>query len=402
MTIELTSSIAVAVAASTIAGGIFGRWAAGLSARRSATQPVDVDVAAERSLLEALWTNPEHWVRVAGALSVDDFTSSARAALFVAFTEAAERCAVPAPNPDTTSETDANRIAADVATRVEVCDWQNTVGSFAVADAAGELDRLASSTRARASLKDLMGAGGRVVSATEGRRLNTSASPIVATGDDEAPLRRVSVPASHRRRAGHLVAGAAGGFAGALFVASLGFSGGALAAAVVAVAAMVAGGVVISAVDVDTFYIDFGSFIPTALVSWSATVAAVVAAGEPARLIAGAGTGLAIGLGFEVVARVWGALRGKTQGGGDTLLVVVTAGVPAALAGSYQLGLGSMLAGSIALIVVWSVGRVRGRVTRDTPFAYGPYLFAGAGLATFAHTSGLWGAFTAAAGLSGL
>ena len=83
-------------------------------------------------------------------------------------------------------------------------------------------------------------------------------------------------------------------------------------------------------------------------------------------------------------------MRGRTQGAGDTWIVLVTAGVPAALTGSWQVGLYGMLAGCLLTIAFWSVQRMRGLATAETAMAFGPYLAAGwvISLAGWVFTSG--------------
>jgi prepilin signal peptidase PulO-like enzyme (type II secretory pathway) len=136
--------------------------------------------------------------------------------------------------------------------------------------------------------------------------------------------------------------------------------------------------VLVSFVDQDTMYLDMPVFFIGTGLAWLFSVLADISAGEPERLLAGVFVVVPLFIVFEVTNFLFQRLKGVSgMGFGDTLLLIGTSGVPAALSGSYLLGLHSLIAGLLCGVFVWSFKRVKGEITRDTPFAFGPYLAIG-------------------------
>lgn len=147
------------------------------------------------------------------------------------------------------------------------------------------------------------------------------------------------------------------------------------AGALVMLAAM---SLVVSLVDIDTLYIDVPVWAAGTGAAWLFAVATAFAAGEPARIWIGLVMVLAVGFLFEGLNLVFRLVRGVDgQGFGDTLVIVATVGIPPVLAADYRLGYWSVMAGFIAVVVGWGAARLAGRVRRNTPFAFGPFLAAG-------------------------
>lgn len=192
------------------------------------------------------------------------------------------------------------------------------------------------------------------------------------------PLHRVHVPASRARQVGAAIVASVTAAAAPGFAVAAGFHGLAAGLAVASVLALTALSIVIALVDLDTFYVDLHTFVGGGALAWLLAVAAAGVEGSWGRLTAGvlivAGTALV----FEAGNKLYKLVRGQDgQGFGDTLIVLATAGVPPALAGSWELGYYSVMVGMVVGVLGWVVGFARGKLTRTTPFAFGPYLAAG-------------------------
>src|SRR5690606_18423526 len=110
-------------------------------------------------------------------------------------------------------------------------------------------------------------------------------------------------------------------------------------------------------------------------VAWVAAAASAVAAGDPARLLAGVMMVVVVGVGMEGMNLLYRLRRGTDgQGFGDTLLIIATVGVPPVLAADYRVGFWSVFAGLVVGVLGWSAARLAGRVHRSEPFAFGPWL----------------------------
>jgi leader peptidase (prepilin peptidase)/N-methyltransferase len=237
-----------------------------------------------------------------------------------------------------------------------------------------------------ADAAELLEAGAHILADFEDRTLLNGVSEIVESDTDPAtPLVR------RYRRPGLLRVASSGALfatmlaAGARLVElSTATTAGALLG-YLTVAVLAAGSLIWALVDWDTFYLDTPSFWPFTIVAWLGAIGTAALESEISRPLAG----LAICAGGAVVFvganLAYLLLRGVNgMGFGDTLILFATAGVPAALTGSWQLGymaiIGSMLLG----IVGWLLLRLAGRVTRESRFAFGPYLAIGWALAAAA------------------
>ena len=135
---------------------------------------------------------------------------------------------------------------------------------------------------------------------------------------------------------------------------------------------------VVSFVDQDTMYLDMPVFGYGVVTAWIFAILAGVTSGEASRLLAGLFVVVPLFIVFEVTNFLFQKVKGVAgMGFGDTLLLIGTSGIPAAISGSYLLGIHCLIAGLLSGIFVWVVKRVKGEITRESPFAFGPYLAIG-------------------------
>ena len=136
--------------------------------------------------------------------------------------------------------------------------------------------------------------------------------------------------------------------------------------------------VVVSFVDQDTMYLDMPVFVYGVVTAWIFAILAGVTSGEASRLLAGLFVVIPLFIVFEVTNFLFQKVKGVAgMGFGDTLLLIGTSGIPAAISGSYLLGIHCLIAGLLSGIFIWVVKRVKGEITRESPFAFGPYLAIG-------------------------
>ena len=339
--------VIVSAAIAALAGAPLTRFAA----TRLGAQPLEVDVGAERRLLDALTIDVGAWVRCAGVLKAADFTGS-RALTYEALHSNYVTSGVTPAEPGTSDE------AAE-----------------AMVDAARL--RTGQDPQSNVDFKTYQRAGETVAALAAGRELTTHRCVVVETGRDEEPLERVVQSPSRVRQVAvsaisGVCAGAGVAAVGAMFDTTAGF-----AVAAVALLAVICGGVVLSLVDFDSYLIDMKFFTGWVAVTWLCGVAAVLIEGDPSRLY-GAFGALGIMVGFEVVVAVWSRLRNITQGGGDTMLALVTCGVPAVLSGRWETAVHSAIAAGVLLIAFFCVQLTRRRITVRTPIAFGPFMCLGA------------------------
>jgi len=345
-------------------------WAATrIAPRRAAAQPVDFDLDAERALISHLAATPYDWFRVAAELKEDSFSDPKCAAAFaVIASSASDRLKAHSPTADVITVEDVDsacEAASTDAAAMEALtrDLVAITREFPVKDVP------------KKNIQPVLFYGSIVYSAADSREQNTDASPIVP--NPEGGLMRELVPAPPTRSYITLGIGAIASLVLALALHKSFPSSLSLALASIAGLITIFSGVELSLVDIDTYYLDSPVFIPTVIAAWMATAGAALVMHNPGRLIAGVAVAGAIAIGFEVLARLFALVRGHTQGAGDTWIIILTAGVPAALLGSWRVGLFGMLAGCLTSIVEWSIRRKRGQANAETPIAFGPHLAAG-------------------------
>lgn len=369
-------NLALAVAFGVVGLCLGGRLA-GYASRRSAAMPLALEDEAEAEVLALVLARPECLAKVA-ILTSGEFAVPAHAALWSTIATAVEI------DPELGEAGGALRdrvrallCAAGEAGPVAVLDGvaDHPVLAALVGEAGGEECDIDEAGLERA----LLGAGAKVLSAGDDRNRLSGSAPVAA-GPEAGPtlVRVVAAASSARRRWSGVVLGAGLAAASLLAATVAPVGSGAFFAALAALEVLVVVCLVVSLVDLDTFYIDVAVFWPATAAAWALAAVAAVYGGEPRRVLAGVAVVVGIAAVFEGANLVYRLLRGGDgMGFGDTMIVVATAGVPAALSGSWQLGLYGVWAGMVVGIVGWVVGAARGRLHRDTPFAFGPYLACG-------------------------
>jgi prepilin signal peptidase PulO-like enzyme (type II secretory pathway) len=218
--------------------------------------------------------------------------------------------------------------------------------------------------------------GERVVSYGEGRKV--LASPlVVTTGDDEHPYQWQAREITTKRTFTVTLLLLAGCVLGGSSVATLFDTTAAQLLAICTVAVLVAGGVILSLVDIDAYLLDFPTFFVWLGATWVLTLVTLGVGGEFGRLKGGLGAVGVLVL-YEAVSYIYKRFRGLVQGLGDTLIAIVSSGVPSVLTGAWETGLHSAIAAGLIVIVWFLVQAARGKVQRETPIPLGPFLIAGA------------------------
>jgi prepilin signal peptidase PulO-like enzyme (type II secretory pathway) len=136
-------------------------------------------------------------------------------------------------------------------------------------------------------------------------------------------------------------------------------------------------------VDIDTMYLDMYSFGFGFIAIASTALAAGIATGSLSLLLPGVVIAVGGAIIFEIANILYKLLRGRDGiGAGDTLILLASAGAPAALLSSWVIGYYSILFAFILGLIGWVTLFTLGKVSRSTPFAFGPYLAFGWILAT--------------------
>jgi hypothetical protein len=364
-------------------GLLVGYLAVEIAARRSVAQPVDQDKAAEHAVMVALLASPGELYRVYPLLEPGHFTQEPLASLYTRFvarvTEDLSESAATLSEPDKRTEPEVDlfieQLNPSLLTDL-IAAFADDLADLNLADLnLASIDLDASPTASKKVTNPVLHYGQIVYALGTSRSQNTDRSPLVAT--DGTITRGFVGPSRARRLLSPLVAAVATIIL-TVAVGHVVHEHVAIALADIVVLLVVFASVELALVDFDTYYLDTPIFWPATLVAWLATVVVALLDHHPHRLLAGAVVAVAIGLGFEALSRIFAATHGgRTQGAGDTLIVVLTAGVPAALTGSWQLGLYSLIAGCLTAIVEWMYRHFRQGGTKETPIAFGPHLALG-------------------------
>lgn len=337
-----------------VGGGIVGLLASPLltrrAARRTFAQPTGAAVAEERSVLGAVLVDPARYEYMA-ELTEEDFFHPEHAAIWRAIVT-----------------------AGDEGRRAGALDFSGiddaTVSSLTEL---GEREHL--------SRRGLIGRGTLVVIAAGDRGAYKGAAPVVETGDFDAPLQRTYVTPTRNRQVWSALASVVGGALGGWLAARGAPSALAGVLAALAVLTVVTSGVVIALVDIDTLYLDLRTFWFASALSWALAAGADLAAHHGGHLLVGLAVVVVTALLFEGSNLAYRLVRGiPGMGFGDSMILLMTAGVPAALTGTWLLGSYAVIGGLVCGVGGWVVAFVRGRLGRGpvmgrrTPFAFGPYL----------------------------
>jgi prepilin signal peptidase PulO-like enzyme (type II secretory pathway) len=358
------------------AGLILGTPLVKLAAKRSTYQPIGVASEAERCLIATVMRDPYQYLRLT-LLTPDMFAHRQHREIWATFdsllTDAKEGAKSAIDSKDE-KKLEAliveMRLVNTVTPATVELIRERTLLHFSTDEIEGVAAR---------NEEELLDAGMLVLDAYDDRTRLNGASQIVETPEGSlTPLERV-----------HTHAGIGRAVIGSLLLAVM-FIVGAFTAnvatsskygmllAVSSFAVLSVGSLLWAFVDWDTFYLDTPSFWILGSISWVFAVAAAFADGDPKRVLAGLSIAVGGALVLEAANLAFKLLRGQDgMGGGDTLILLATAGVPAALTGSWQLGYLCVMGSMVLGVLGWVVLRLSGRITRESPFAFGPYLALG-------------------------
>lgn len=379
---------ATIVAVLALVGCVLGAVLVPYASRRTVAQPLEIAVQDEVRLLLGVLSDLRR-LPFLTTLSPQDFAAGANGRIWAALLVAAAPELDPIGEDPTDAQcAEAGEQLAARADEVHLAVQQILAQGRGAHGAGTDLSRLAYLSRLSAEEKlsddDVIEAAQVVLLTGTGRTKLAGSALVQPTAYPDSidpanpPLHRVHTPPTRLRRVlSSAVCGAACSLVYGLAVAT-GLTGASLWLAVAALVVLAAGSLVISLVDLDTLYVDLRTFLVTAVGAGSLTVAAVGASGLWGRLVAGVVMVAATAVFFELVNRIHRAVRGVDgQGLGDTLIIIATVGIPPALMGNWVLGYYSVMAGIVAVLLGWLIGAARGKVTRSTPMAFGPYLAAG-------------------------
>lgn len=372
--------LAVALA---VAGAVAGWGLTLVAARRTLAQPLALALTEEVTVLRGVLSEVRRLPYLT-SLTAHDFAAGSHARLWQALLSNSPECAGLAEDAE-----EGEFAARGEALAARRSDFLSQVrgsllaGPAPVGDVAA-LEQLLGDVLEPLDDAAVVDAGQAVLEAGMDRNRLSGAGLVLPTSTPDStdvtrpPLHRVYVPPERGRR---LVSSSLAAAAFALapgLASSSGMTGAALVAATLSVLVLSVLSIVVSLVDLDTFYIDMPVFAAGSAVAWAGAAAAALLDGSPGRLLSGVGVIVVTALLFELGNRLHKLFRGHDgQGFGDTLILIATAGVPAALASSWTLGYYTIMAGMLLGVAGWVVGAARGRLTRSTPFAFGPYLSSG-------------------------
>lgn len=355
------------------------------AARRSVAQPLDIAVEDEKIFLIGVLSDLGRLPYVT-TIQISDFAAGAHARIWAALLESAEpvlsRLSAEPTEEECAELGDELRGQAE---EVHVA-IHRTLQSSEHARVDLERLRYLSEVSSEQEVSDeAVVEAGQVVLLTGNSRNTLSGWGRVAPSStpdsldpDYPPLRRIlTVPSRVRRTVSALLAAVCGGLLYGLVAAS-GLDDVAAGLGVAALAVLMVGSLIISLVDLDTLYIDLRTFLVMSLGAWGLTIAAVGVAGAWDRILAGLIMVFGVVVLFEGANRIYRWRRGVDgQGFGDTLIVIATVGIPAALTGEWMLGYFSVMGGLVTAVLGWFIDRMRGGGGQKAPFAFGPYLAAG-------------------------
>jgi hypothetical protein len=355
------------IAMGALIGAAAGAPLARFAAWRASRQPLAYDVDAERAVLRWVLDRPGRMVRL-GQLTPEHFADSTHAALWQRLRE------LVGPLPVLAEDSSEDIIvAAEASVAFDPVTLRTIAQQFGYVPVAGPFTH------------DPMTAAQQVFELGDDRLRYPGASPIERGGPGEDPLVRRHRPAGRQRKAVAALLGAAAGAVTPSLAAQAWPQGTAFVFAVSALVVLSVGSIVWALVDQDTLLIDLETFFPLAGAAWLLTTLAAFAGGDPMRVAKGFGLSLALAIFFRLVNTIYGLYKLRTtgqrvdgMGGGDSWLVLATAGVPAALTGSLNVWYLCAMSGMVAAVLVWLLRwPTRWRIERTTPFAFGPYLALG-------------------------
>lgn len=351
-----------------------------LARRRVVAQPLGAHLAEERRVVAHVLASPGTYVYV-HQLRSEHFVDAHLGAIWACITEANDGISLPetSSDDDTAYEILSNlerSVPADLAAKVGEHLTRN--GDTVTAATLRSLLDDAPDGAAAPSPKELVREASKIYNAGIDRAEYAGSARIERTGDQQRPLRRVASRTSPLRAVISAGILATGGYV-AERVSSLEATGAARVAIAAALVLLTVGSVIWTLVDLETMYVDTKSFYALAGASWSAVLLAAVLADTLARAVTGLLVVGGIVVFIETVNQVYRRIRGRDgMGMGDYLLVLATIGVPVGITGDLLLGQVILIASLLAGIAGWAFTRLtRPGFSRETPYAFGPYLASG-------------------------
>jgi prepilin signal peptidase PulO-like enzyme (type II secretory pathway) len=351
--------------------------------RRVVAQPLEHHPDAERRIVDSVITSPSLYVYV-HQLRSEHFVDEDLGAIWAVITEHNHDVEMPSVPSDETAayellETVGVNVPQDLREHLEHLLRDGAL-TATTADRLNEMLTGADATDAQTDIarEELVEIASRVYNAGIDRYEYAGSARIERTGDRKRPLRRVPsrlTPLRTLIAAGLLAVG--GLVAGS--VAETGESTAAQVAIAAALTFLTVGSVIWTLVDLETMYVDMPSFYVLAGASWLSALLAAWFQDALGQAVTGLLVVAGIVLFIEAINQAYRRIRGRHgMGMGDYLLVLATIGVPVALTGSLMLGQVILIVSLLAGIVGWTFSRLtRPGFTRETPYAFGPYLASG-------------------------
>lgn len=356
-----------------------------IARRRVLAQPLAAHPEEEERILRAVLTEPSYYVYV-HQLRGEHFVDEGLGGVWNLIAEHNREVDVPEVPRD---ERDAYALLEKVGARVprdlrEHLARRRNAEVLPV-DVAERLDVLlaeAMGTSMVIGREELVAQASLVYNAGVDRHEYAGSARIERTGESRRPFRRIpSRPTPLRLLITTILLGAGGLVAGSVASHTAVSGGDTLVQAGIAAALVLLtiGSVIWTLVDLETMYVDMASFYAFAGASWAVTLAAASLKGAFVQALTGLLAVAGIVVFIEIVNQAYRRIRGRHgMGMGDYLLVLATIGVPVAITGSVMLGQIILIVSLLAGIVGWVFTRLtRPGFTRETPYAFGPYLACG-------------------------
>lgn len=197
--------------------------------------------------------------------------------------------------------------------------------------------------------------------------------------DAEPPYVRVKRRASLLRYVSSMVACGAGCAMSAWLVTHTTYMPGVgLHLAVLALCAIVASGIVIALVDLDTLYLDLWTIGVGGGAAWFLTAFYLQGNGQLSSLKYGVFAALSWGIALQLINFIYRLIRKQDgMGFGDIIIITMTAGVPSALAGDAAVGFIGVVSSFVLAVMFQLPLAIKRNSGGRTAFALGPYLCSG-------------------------
>lgn len=376
----------------SVLGLVLGPFVARYAANRTLKQPVLIELEAEKDVLTGVLKDPQAFVFISEIKPIH-FVDEANSSLWSAIKEVYKDVEVPLPTePETVFLEAYKKAPTDLLSKLELSHPQSFAdakellkSSMDATNGALELTKKEDTPKRKSkellspSQLELLAAAEKVHGAGLDREVFAGEATISKGGaGEELLVRRFQAPSRVRNIFSSFILLAVGALSPMLAASSVPQGDLSWYLATAALFTLGVYSLVWALVDFDTMYIDFRSFFTGAGIAWGLTILSALAAGDAGKLLDGVWIILGTTVVFEVGNFLYSKVRGVSgMGFGDTIFIVATAGIPAAIAGSWVLGYYTVLLAMVCGIVGWIFFRLRGKITLNSPFAFGPYLALG-------------------------